>query len=57
MKVIVLRSILLFDEGNSTEKYPCYLMKVTEKYPDEGNSTEKYPLFDEGNSTEKYPCI
>ena len=36
MKVIVLRSILLFDEGNSTEKYLLF---------DEGNSTEKYPFI------------
>ena len=37
MKVIVLRSILVFDEGNSTEKYPLLF--------DEGNSTEKYPFI------------
>ena len=48
MKVIVLRSILLFDEGNSTEKY-FYLMKVI--------VLRSILLFDEGNSTEKYPCI
>ena len=46
MKVIVLRSILLFDEGNSTEKY---LMKVI--------VLRSILVFDEGNSTEKYPFI
>ena len=47
MKVIVLRSILLFDVGNSTEKYSFYLMKVI--------VLRSILLFDEGNSTEKYP--
>ena len=48
MKVIVLRSILLFDEGNSTEKYLLF---------DEGIVLRSILLFDVGNSTEKYPCI